>query len=96
VLPIYLSYGLWMKIEASKRLLPAFSVGFLLRSFYDVLQQTAGLGIAVANPMTQILSISLLGSALLASAYAAALPSQKVPYILAYAWTVGVAFHSAG
>ncbi len=99
VLPIYFSYVLWGRLRASlaRRFLPALSVGVLFWSLYDLLQETAGLGIGVTNPMTQILSLSLLGSALLASAYAStALPSRRVPYFLAYAWAVGLAFHSWG
>jgi len=99
LIPIYLSYSLWDRVGAAraKRFLPALAVGVLFWSLYDLLQETAGLGIGTASSWTQAISLSLLALGVVASGYASAFGTrQRLPYILAYVWSLGLAFHSAG
>lgn len=104
VIPIFLGLVAAKFSSAQKKRFslyaPALSLGIVLSTFYDLLQETAGLQLGALNPIPQTITLILflIGLVALQLVETGSSTGRKVPLLvtLAYGWALGIGLHGFG
>ena len=75
---------------------PALSLGIVLSTFYDLLQETAGLQLGALNPIPQAVTVILFLIGLLVLRLVPGKISRNEALPLVYGWAIGIGLHGFG